>query len=349
VRRDLFGSLEWRLCMRRTVISLVAFVSIAIALYSQQILPDLSADKAGGTGYLSRWDGRAGELIFYRDITDISAAAVRIIGTDGRTIPIYPLSDLPGATAMTIWDIAETPEGGVIFSAIAEYGSRKVRPVPVKSLLLTYSRDGRLTRLWDVYPYHHHHIAVDASGNVFGLGTKDTKEANYPLLVKYSPDGNVLGEFLPANLFLVGDAVVESGSAYGETQMFVNDEEIFLWCAPTQEILRVSLAGEVRSRNSLDRALQSLAAQGESKRAKIVELFPGPDGQITAQVLLYPKDGSKSKLAMAIFSRDGTAARLPSNTQGYPESARFLGGTQAGKLVFLEETSQPKQLMIKPY
>ncbi len=95
---------------------------------------------------------------------------------------------------MTIWDIAQTHDGGVVFSAIAEYGLRNVKPVPAKGFLLTYNREGRLTKLWDVYPYEHHRIAIDDSGNVFGLGTKDTKNDNYLLLVKYSPNGRELGE-----------------------------------------------------------------------------------------------------------------------------------------------------------
>jgi hypothetical protein len=332
--------------MRTALICLVAFVSVA-AGHSQQIIPNLSEDKGGGTGYNLKWDYRAGELIYFRDITSLSAPAVRILKADGSTIPIYPLPDLPGAQAMTIWDIAETPDGGVIFSAIGEYGPRNVRPTPAKAFLMTYSRFGQLTRLWDVYPYHHHHIAVDSRGDVFGLGTKDTLRSNYPLLVKYSSDGKVLGEFLPAKLFLVGDHVVESGSPNGETEMFISGDELVVWAAPTLEILRLSLSGELRARSSLDAALHSLAAQSGTQRARITELFPGLDGSILAQVQLVPKGETEPfKFAMAMFSRDGTNAHFTSDVEDAVHTSRLLGGTPEGKSVFLEMTSKPGEGVI---
>jgi hypothetical protein len=333
--------------MRRTLILSIILLCLGVTLHSQLSVPDVNKqDRGGGTGYMLKWDYRARELIFYRNITAVSAPAARILKADGSTIPIYPLADLPGAQALTIWDIAETPDGGVIFSAIAEYGPRNVRPIPAKSLLLTYSRDGRLTRLWDVYPYHHHHIAVDKYGHVFGLGTKDTPKTNAPLLVKYSPHGDVLGEFLRANLFSIGDRIVDSGSPYGETEIFANEDELFVWSAPTQEILRLSLSGELRARNSLDTALKSLAAQNNSNGAKILHVFPATDGEIVAQVQLLPPNGSSEpfKFALATFSNDGREVRITSrvNVQTAPP---LLGGTPEGKLVFLDEES-PGRLVI---
>jgi len=330
------GSLLQRRGFMRKSVLVIAFALVVIESYSQQAAPDLLEDKGGGTGYNMKWDYRAGELIYYRDITAASAPAVRILKVEEGTIPIYPLPDLPGAKARTIWDAAETPEGGVIFSAVAEYGPRNVRPVPVKSLLLTYSRDGRLTKLWDVYPYHHHHIAVDSHGDVYGLGTKDTPRTNYPLLVKYSSDGDVLGEFLPANLFSIGDKVVESGSPNGETEMFANADELFVWSAPTQEILRLSLSGELRARNSLDNALKSLAAQNGSDRAKIIEILPGADGRIIAQIQLRPPEGSsvEFKFAMAAFSADGTEARVTlSAVDGGRPTQRAVSGRNARRQI----------------
>jgi hypothetical protein len=247
---------------------------------------------------------------------------------------------------MTIWDVAGTPEGGVVLSAVAEYGPPKVKPVPVKSFLLTYSRDGRLTRLWDVYPYEHHHVAVDDSGNVFGLGTKDTASASYPLLVKYSPDGNVLGKFLPAQMFSLGDTVVGSGSANGETEMFVYGEGVFIWLGPSQEVLRLSTSGNMLSRNSLDKGLSLLAEQRESRKAKVVGIAE-TNGKVIAQVQLFPKKkDEKATLAMMAFANDGSeASSIP---VGPIRPARFLGATREGKMVFFEEV-QPGQLVVTQY
>src|SRR5271165_6547515 len=146
--------------MKKTLLSLIAFVSVSIALYSQQFSIDVSSGVGGGAGYFPKWDHRAGQLILYRDINAQSAPGVRIVMADGKDVTIYPMRDLPEAQRMTIWDVAEIPDGSVVFSAIAEYGPREVKPIPVKTLLLTYDRTGKLIRFWDVYPYHHHNIAV---------------------------------------------------------------------------------------------------------------------------------------------------------------------------------------------
>jgi hypothetical protein len=132
---------------------------------------------------------------------------------------------------LSVWDVAGTPEGGVVLSVIGKYSAEGVKPPVLKSLLLIYGKGGDLKSVWDVYPYHHH-VAVDAAGDVFALGTKDTKERDYPILVKYSQAGKLLGEYLPASQFALGDAVVESGSANGESQIFAVGSGLRVWQEP---------------------------------------------------------------------------------------------------------------------
>jgi hypothetical protein len=305
-----------------------------------------------GSGYAPKWDHRGGQLIFYRDIYAQAAPAVRIGATAGKEVLIYPMRDLPEAQRMTIWDVAEAPDGSVVFSVIAEYGPREVKPVPVKSLLLTYDQTGTLTRLWDVYPYHHHNIAVDGAGNVFGFGSKDTRSTIYPLIVKYSPSGRVLSEFLSADQLSVGDMAVESGSENGESELFIDGDELILWSARTQEILKFTLSGELHSRISLKSALKSVAVQNGSGRTKVLKLSPGPSN-ITAQLQLWPAPDSNSgegvKLAMATFENDGGSARLASAGTQSSASGRFLGRMPDGKLVFMEQSSKAKEVEIHTY
>lgn len=329
---------------------ILLFVSLlgAPVARSQQPLPDLSQDGKGRSGYSTKWDLSAGELIYFRNIEDRSMPAVRIVSGEKGSIPIRPLEDLPGARGVNVWDVAETPEGGVVLSVIVLYGPPTEKPSGLKSLVLTYDRAGRLTRFWDVYPYHHLKIAVDRRGNVFGLGLKRTSSSDYPLLIKYSRDGKVVGEFLPASQFPMGDDAVLSGSRNGEPAMFIHGDELVLWLAPAQELLRLSLEGAVLARSSIQGALESLAAQCGSKRAMLGQISARPNGAIIAQFQCsLSADWSIGlRVAMASISDDGTSATLISPLVDSNTGDHFLGIAPDGQLVFIARDGQSGQMMI---
>jgi hypothetical protein len=310
-------------------------------LQSQQIALDLSSDKKTGPGFLAKWDYSAEGVLLFRDVSVPSAAAVRIVAVDGNTVAVYPLADLPGALAVSVWDVAKTPAGGVVLSAIVKYTPEGVKPRVLKSLLLTYDKQGKIEKIWDVFPYHHHHLAVAHDGSVFALGTKSTTERDYPLLVKYSSSGRTIGEFLPASQFSVGDGVVESGSENGETQMFAMSDGLLLWLAPTQEVVKLSLDGNIRGRYSYQKVLTKLAAESNASRVRILRLSPSTSGKFTAQVQLWPLPSANQQpvlTAMIILSANGTEARLTPPGQ-HLQRGKFLGENRNGKAVFLEETA----------
>ena len=304
---------------------------------AQEVPVVLSVGGQNETGFLTKWDYAAQRAIFFRDTRVASVPAVQMVAQSGSMISIYPLLDLPGALSIGVWDVAQTPSGGVVFSAIAQYTAESSKPRVLKSLLMTYDRDGKLERIWDVYPYHHHHLAVAADGSVFALGTKDTKERGYPLLIKYSSAGRVLGEFLPASQFAVGDEVVESGSECGETEMFVAGDQLVLWLAPAEEILTISLSGGIRGRYPLHKVLANMATNNNAAKAKIIKMSPTQTaGTFLAQIQLWPAAGdatSKVRTVMAVLPTNGDGQLVTSKS---PEGGKFLGQTKSGKAVYLE-------------
>jgi hypothetical protein len=337
--------------MRRAIELLFLVPFCVFSANGQQPVPDFSADGKAVSGYMAKWDQRVGELMFYRIVDSRSAVAIRLVKPDGGSVAIRPLEDLPGARSVTIWDIAETLDGGAVFCATVEYAPPHTKPMPLKSLVMTYDVAGRLTRFWDVYPYGFLHIAVDSTGAVFAFGAKSTADDHDPLLVKYSQDGRVLGQFLPANLFSGGLGVLNTGPTTGESEMFVAGERIFLWLATTQELLTLSRTGEVVGRTSLQNALKSLAAETNSSRAIVNHVSVRRDGEIVAQVQLGPLAGTKAgvKMAMVAFSTDTTVAHPISTIMEAKQSGHFLGVSQDGKLLFLEPGPEQAQLMIRRY
>ncbi len=152
--------------------------------------------------YLSKWDSIQEVLLFYRDTSDPLMPAVRAYdhGTQARLV-ISPLKEFPGAKAIEIWDVDAATGCEVTMASVIQYGGQRV-----KHALLTYDHWGLLRKFWEVYPYHHHGLAVDHEGNVYAFGHREDRgeqanQPDYSLLIKYSPAGKVLWESLPRSTF----------------------------------------------------------------------------------------------------------------------------------------------------
>lgn len=317
----------------------IVLLALPALLLAQDLRIELPpGEAAADSGYKSRWDSVQDRLIIYRgDVSVPSVPAVRLFAADGSSLPFYPLRDFPEARRMTIWSVAATPSGGVALAVIAEYGPRDVKPVPVKSLILTYDNLAKLRKVWEVKPYHHHQLAVDGVGNVFGLGNRGDVNSDYPLLIKYSPEGKILNQTLSSSLFPgVGDNVILSGSPKGESEMFVDRQTLYVWIAPTQELFRFSLAGELIGRASLAEALRGAAEQTGYDRPQVLWLG-ARSGKLVVQMRFWPKDTTQPvKVGIITMNEAGAQAKLLAPLDDGPRPGYFLGLSRDEKLMFVE-------------
>jgi hypothetical protein len=277
-------------------------------------------------------------LIFFRDISDAALPAVRAFDSTGRNISIFPLRDFPGSKWIDIWEAKGSPTGDIVITAIVGYDPRHSKPPgPVKSLVLTYDSSGTLREAWDVKPYHHHHIAIDSSGNVFALGDKGRGSADYPLLIKYSPRGEVLGAFLSSSMFSDKDKLAGSNSSNGESRLIVTGDRLFVYIAATEEMFTFSRDGTLSARTTLVGAIRQISESSAASTTHISELGVDSNQSIICQVRVFPQDESKPVLvALARISPDGSSGTLmvqPSKEEGMH---RFLGLTSLDSLVYLE-------------
>jgi len=326
--------------MRIRTATLLLFCLLSWNAYSQDMRVEIGADGRADSSYMVTWDSANDCAVLYRDVSVATLPAARVQCRDGVAKAYYPLKDFAEAQNMTIWAAAATPDGGITIAAILLYGSPGEKHPTVKSMLLTYDSQGVLRKLWDVDPYHFHQVAVDRQGNVFALGDRrdSTPDMNYPLLIKYSPKGSVERELLLVKHF-GGDAAVASDSPYGESGLFIQNEQLYVWLAPRREILTFSLDGELRSQVSLASSLNELA---RSTRAKLVQIlrFSANSSGLIAQVRVWPEaEDEKSTTAMVQLSTDGTKAWLMSPLTEVLVPGRFVGTSRSRKNVFLDARS----------
>lgn len=324
--------------LERLTIASFAIVLSSPSACAQKIIFDASKEAKADSAYHPVWDPLGRRLISYRNASDPAVPAVQVSTTDGKKVSFYPVRDL-GASYIDIWDATGSPDGGVVIAAILGYGSRNTRPVPVKSLILTYDSIGTLRSVWDVRPYHHHHVAADSAGNVYAVGHTDLNTEDYPLLIKYSSSGQVVGEYLSSRSFSDRDKVVLSGSSNGENHIFVKNDQVFVWIAGTQELFAFTPNGTLVSRTPLSSALTNMATMTGSARVNVFELRADSAQGVVAQVQLWPKDGSLARVAVAHISTTGSFENwVEPVSAGVPH--RFLGLTQDDKPVFLEKFGQ---------
>lgn len=292
----------------------------------------------GRGGYFVKWDTAQEKLIEYRSITDAAAPAAILYGTDGHSVPVYPLRDLAGSAVLNVFDAAATPEGGIVLGGFVEFGPPPRSHLDVKSVLLTYGPAGNLEKVWNVAPYEFDLVAVDGQDNIYAIGDADLEEP-YFLLVKYSSDGKVLRQSLSTSLFPVGDHILSpGGGAKGRNQMFIQGDVLFLWLARTQELLRLSLSGELLSRVSFSRSLGVLAAASGNDGIVVHSLSADDAGQITAQVVVWNTQAVKTAKSLVVrLSPDGSSATpLPIGDN----HSQLLGTSSTGRLIFYEPISR---------
>lgn len=296
----------------------------------------------GHGGYVVKWDTVQDRLIAYRNTSDAAAPAAHVYGRDGHNLPVYPVKDIAGSAALNVFDAAATPEGGIVLGGFVEYGPPPRSHLDVRSVLLTYGPTGDLEKVWNVWPYEFDLVAVDSQGNVYAIGEADLTEP-YFLLVKYSPEGEVLRQFLSTSLFSVGDHILSPGGGRkGVNQMFIEDNVLFVWFARTQELLRFSLAGDLLSRVSLAQSLSDLAAATGNDRSVVRSLASDGAGQLIAQIGVWHTQSTAEaahtgKTLLVRLSPDGSSA-TPLPIGG--DRTQLLGRSSAGKLVFYEPVSR---------
>jgi hypothetical protein len=333
---SIFGDIPMNRFVSRPLILMAVLLCIfAPTLHSQGFSVDPALFDGRG-GFWIKWDVAQQALVFYRDSKETQVPAVRVFESSGTNVPIYPLQDLAEAQYVEIWSVAATPQKGVILSGLVRYTPKGVKPANLRRMLLSYDAFGRLEKVWNVSPYWHDLVAVDQDGNVFALGANDDKEP-YPLLVKYSPTGDVLRRFLNSNLFAEGERVLANASPYGDNQMFVSANRLYVWFAGIRELFQFTLAGELVNRTSLSRELDDLAAATHSSRVKVQVLAPGQEGSLVAEVQLWPTEAGKPVKPLLVQLRtDGSATQTLDLSSHLAQPAWFIGTTEQAKLVFLE-------------
>jgi hypothetical protein len=218
-----------------------------------------------------RFDSAHQIVYFGTCVLQKTSKPIRSFGIDGiehgAAIDIF--KDFPNVDHIVVDDLASSPGGKTVIAAILNFGSRKL-----KHVLLTYSSSGTLLDVWDTEPYYHEGIATDDDGNVFALGVRLDERKNikppYPLLVEYSPTGQVLHETLSSALFKNGSASIEGSDGAPFNPVLVVHNDHLLIYAPTEtEFLVCTKEGAIINRFSVAPVLRDITEMTQIKSVDV--------------------------------------------------------------------------------
>jgi hypothetical protein len=333
--------------MERVAKSILMIISLLFApLANGQIQMDLTGDGRGDSGFRTQWEPTQNRLLAYRDISSPNIPSARMFGKNGQSTPIFILRDFPDARFADVWAAAATPGGGAVLSVVLGFGDRPTpksvssRPVPqAKVLLLTYGPDGALKKVWNVAPYIHQALAVDLAGNIFALGTRDAGPGGFPMLIKYSPSGSVLGEYIPSKMFAAGTKALDPSPLNGTPVLLIRNQRLILWIPSTREVFRFSLNGELQRKVAVGHELDQLAIKNGFISATVAGLALAESGELVVQVLLWQSSTSTQGAvrAIATISADTQGAKLVGSPESFGISRKqFLGVADDGSPVMLE-------------
>lgn len=256
-----------------------------------------------------KWDSSFNRLVSYRDgeVDTADMAAARVFAKDGKNVGAYPLKSFSDVRWADIWDAAATPSGGVVLSVIVGYGPYPVYPdpyrPPMKSMLLTFTAEGKFVSSFETAS-HVEKLALDEKGNIYALGHADRQGA-YPLMVKYSPDGKILREFMPSSLFAIGDLVTDGSGEAGEPRIWTKQSHLFVWLSQVKELLQYSLDGELLSRTSFSGALQKKATNLGLASTEVLAIDTDNKGNVISQCRFWSADRWNAKTLVLKMTLDG--------------------------------------------
>ena len=338
--------------------SLILLLSLFISgMARAQFQMDVSGDGKGDSGFQVKWDSSQERLITFRDTSSPDIPSAKMFDRTGQSTPIFILRDFRDAKFADVWASASTPEGGAVLSVVLGFGDRPTpqsvssKSVPeAKVFLLTYGADGALKKVWNVAPYLHQALTVDRSGNIYALGTRDAGPEGFPMVVKYSKSGDILGEYVPSKMFANGAKALDANALNGNPALFVRNQQLVLWVSSTREIFRFSLNGELQRKVALGPEIDRLAAQNGFAQGTIAGLAVNNLGGLAVQVRFWPLKTSAEgmMLGMVDISQDGTEAKLANPPTAFSvNTQQFLGVSEDGKHVVLEHVGKDKAFVHK--
>lgn len=290
--------------LRKPFVVLLLSCGLSVGLMGQS--PPGIPDEAGFRPF--RYDSSQQTIFFGNGITASRSRPIRAFNLDGveRGSAINVFKDFPNLDHLLVDDLAAGPNGKTVVAAVLNFGSKRL-----KHVILTYSSSGELLELWDTDPYYIQGIATDGAGNVFALGNRLDQSLAvknpYPLLIEYSPSGQVLHESLSSALFKNGPSAINQAERVPDPILTLRGDHLLIYAPKEAEFLVCSKDGAVIRRFSLTGVLTDVAVAEKVKAVEVHNVIVGDEYRLVLDLMEnVGSDKPKIPITVAVNLHDGT-------------------------------------------
>lgn len=300
--------------------------------------------------YLLKWDREM--LFFYRLLwTEPSPVIKGYLGGKALVLSLSPLQDqgMRNLKKFCADDIAFTPSGETIVLATIEEPSRQPGgESAISQLFLVYNSAGRLVRKFEVTPYRFYSIAVADDSTLWAFGYKIgvPRNKDYPMLVKLSLEGRVLGGFHSRTLHSPDEKVVAS-RPFGAPKLFVQDSRVGLWVAAAGEFFEYNIDGQLIQKLSFKERLLSLGQHlGRDGRVEVTFLGWHRSDRFLAQVRTTKDLGDFWEIDFRTYELNGARQWIQLGpSTALPSPGRILALDSSGRVICVRHGSKQEPLM----
>ncbi len=199
--------------------------------------------------------------------------------------------EFPGLQELVVDGLTAGPDDTTMIAAILGYEGRRVRRA-----ILTYSSLGRLLRTWDPAPQYAEAIAYSKDDDaVFVLGDRDIpggpNAPNYPLVVEYSREGQVLKSMVPANTLKDRGDSFWQGGEIGQPVLRVTKDRIYFYAPTNREVVACDRNGIVLTYLSISDIEGEISTRDGYHLVQIHNVDFSDDGSIVLELLLTDNRG----------------------------------------------------------
>ena len=213
-----------------------------------------------------------------------------------------------------------------MIAGVLQFGSGNNRDV-----ILTYDSSGALGSTWDAKQYSNVALVADDNSSVFALGSPsdDERNARYPLLTRYTPDGGVADQGLSSTNFREGSNAIDDNDLMAHPILMLWQDKLLVFAPTANEVLVCTLSGAIVTRTSLREVLLAIVKTDNVAEASIHELMFADETHVILNLIertTEELENEKIRHVMDERLRPRRSYRLDLKTMHFEQISGLTGG-----------------------